>query len=104
MTSLSDRISTLEQKYPDEADDYSVQCILSRMTDADLNILERAAKYRERNHTMEEVEKYLNDLGKLEEYWKALEHGRQIHAELIERAKRDDLPGIMIAGREVALK
>jgi len=100
MTSLSDRISTLEQKYPDEADDYTVQCILSRLTDAELDIMETAAKLREKGFSEDEIEKKMGP-DQWQECQKALEHSQQIHAALVARAARGELPGIMIAGREV---
>jgi hypothetical protein len=48
MTSIVDRVKALEQKYPDEANEYTVECILSRLEDVDLDVLECAAKYREK--------------------------------------------------------
>lgn len=84
MTSLGDRIKTLESKYPDEASEYTIECILSWLDDKDLDLMERAAKLRETGLTESEVDERLTEQGKFYKYQKALARFRQINADLIE--------------------
>jgi hypothetical protein len=90
MTSIGDRISALEQKYPDEANEYTIGCILSRLDDDSLDILGLAARYRETGHTMEETEQYLDGKRKLDQYWRALKTFEQIHKDLDDASDRGE--------------
>jgi hypothetical protein len=98
---MGERVKSLEGKYPDDADrEFFIQAILSRLEDVDLDILEFAAKFKEQDHTMAEVKQYLSDLGKMDQYQKTCERFKQIKIELVERCKKGDLPGVLIAGVE----
>lgn len=102
---ISRKVERIEEsvrpKQDDEAQEYTIRCILSRLSDDELDIISLAARYREAGHSEDEIEQYLDGKRKLDEYWRALKKFEQIHAELVAWAARGDLPGIMIAGREV---
>jgi hypothetical protein len=99
-SSLADRVASLEQKHPDDQE-YLIQCILSRMPDNQVDLLDDASRMTDRGMTLEEIENAMTDAGKFDLFSEVYDSFNQIQADLRERAKRGDLPGIIIAGREV---
>jgi hypothetical protein len=90
MTSIVDRVKALEQKYPDEANEYTIGCILSRLDGDSLDILGLAARYREAGHSEDEVEQYLDGKRMLDQYWRALKTFEQIHKDLDTASERGE--------------
>ena len=82
--SLNRRLDRIEdhQNTPQETYDITVRMILSKLTDAELDIMEIAAKLREKGLSEDDIEKKIGP-DQWQEYQSALEHFRQINADLI---------------------
>jgi hypothetical protein len=98
LTEFDERVKTLEENSPPDTK-YVVECILSRLTDDELGIMETVAKMYESGFAEDAIEKKMGP-DQWQEYQKMLEHFKEIHKGLIARAEAGDCPGILIAGVE----
>ena len=74
MTSIGDRISALEGKYPEEVPDDIIGAVLAKLSDAELDLCEREARLRESGRSDSVIKDILTHEGKWADWLAANNH------------------------------